>query len=89
HREVPNIPEHPNRTEGRTIVMDLHDVKQAARFADYIIAIKNGEFVKAGTCEEVSAKTVLQEVFHIDAEIGRDPRTNKPMCITYNLIKGD
>ncbi|MEW8975468.1 MAG: iron-enterobactin transporter ATP-binding protein, partial [Exiguobacterium sp.] len=38
---------------------------------------------------EVIAKDVLQEVFHIDAEIGRDPRTNKPMCITYNLIKGD
>jgi len=87
--EVLELLEHLNRTEGRTIVMVLHDLNQAARFADYIIAMKNGEVVKAGTCEEVIAKDVLQEVFHIDAEIGRDPRTNKPMCITYNLIKGD
>lgn len=87
--EVLELLEHLNRTEGRTIVMVLHDLNQAARFADYIIAMKEGEVVKAGTCEEVISHDVLKEVFHIDAEIGRDPRTNKPMCITYNLIKGD
>ncbi|HET7615759.1 MAG TPA: iron-enterobactin transporter ATP-binding protein, partial [Bacillales bacterium] len=32
---------------------------------------------------------VLREVFNIDAEICRDPRTNKPMCLTYNLLKGE
>ena len=32
---------------------------------------------------------VLKKVFHIDAEIGRDPRTAKPICITYNLLKGE
>ena len=32
---------------------------------------------------------VLKDVFHIDAQIGKDPRTNKPMCITYDLIKGE
>ncbi|GAI42756.1 unnamed protein product, partial [marine sediment metagenome] len=41
------------------------------------------------TCEEVISHDVLKKVFHIDAEIGRDPRTNKPMCVTYNLLKGD
>jgi len=45
--------------------------------------------VKSGDCEEVMNRDVLKKVFHIDAEIGRDPRTNKPMCITYNLLKGE
>jgi iron complex transport system ATP-binding protein len=45
--------------------------------------------VKAGACEQVIIPDVLQEVFQIDAVIGRDPRTNKPMCITYNLQKGE
>lgn len=48
--------------------------------------MKDGEIIKAGTCEEVMQQDVLKEVFQIDAEIGRDPRTNKPMCITYNLL---
>ncbi|USK34183.1 ABC transporter ATP-binding protein [Bacillus sp. F19] len=77
-----------NAEQERTIVMVLHDLNQAARFADYIIALKDGEIVKAGTCEEVISRDVLKEVFHIDAVIGNDPRTNKPMCMTYNLIKG-
>ncbi|MDR0140342.1 ABC transporter ATP-binding protein [Metabacillus idriensis] len=78
-----------NAEQERTIVMVLHDLNQAARFADYIIALKDGEIVKAGTCEEVISHDVLKEVFHIDAVIGNDPRTNKPMCMTYNLIKGE
>jgi len=86
--EVLELLQELNQNEGRTIVMVLHDLNQAARFADHLIALKAGEIVKAGTCEEVIQREVLREVFQIDAEIGRDPRTNKPMCITYNLLKG-
>lgn len=78
-----------NLEQGRTIVMVLHDLNQAARFADYIIALKEGHIVKAGECEEVITHDVLKQVFQIDAQIGRDPWTHKPMCITYNLLKGE
>jgi iron complex transport system ATP-binding protein len=87
--EVLELLQELNQNEGRTIVMVLHDLNQAARFADHLIALKAGEIVKAGTCEEVIQREVLREVFQIDAEIGRDPRTKKPMCITYNLLKGN
>jgi iron complex transport system ATP-binding protein len=87
--EVLELLQKLNAEQERTIVMVLHDLNQAARFADYIIAMKDGKIVKAGDCEEVIENTVLQEVFQIDAVIGRDPRTDKPMCITYNLLKGD
>ncbi len=86
--EVLELLQRLNVEQGRTIVMVLHDLNQAARFADYIIALKEGKIVKTGNCEEVINHNVLREVFHIDAEIGRDPRTNKPICITYNLLKG-
>jgi iron complex transport system ATP-binding protein len=87
--EVLELLQKLNKDQKRTIVMVLHDLNQAARFADYIIALKDGQIVKAGDCEEVMTHDVLKKVFQIDAEIGRDPRTNKPMCITYNLIKGE
>ncbi|WP_100406919.1 ABC transporter ATP-binding protein [Bacillus solitudinis] len=87
--EVLELLQKLNEEQGRTIVMVLHDLNQAARFADYIIALKDGEIIKAGTCIEVIKQDVLKKVFHIDAVIGNDPRTNKPMCITYNLLKGD
>ena len=47
--------------------------------------IKDGEVVKAGLVK----RRVLREVFQIDAVIGRDPGTNKPMCVTYNLLRGE
>ncbi|HEY9577196.1 MAG TPA: ABC transporter ATP-binding protein [Pseudobacillus sp.] len=87
--EVLELLQKLNKEQERTIVMVLHDLNQAARFADHIIALKNGEIVKVGDCEEVMKREVLKKVFHIDAEIGRDPRTNKPICITYNLVKGE
>lgn len=77
-----------NEKENRTIVMVLHDLNQAARFADNIIAMKDGKVVKAGTPEEVISQDVLKEIFNIDALIGKDPVTDKPMCITYNIING-
>lgn len=87
--EVLELLQKLNIDQERTIVMVLHDLNQAARFADYIIALKDGEIVQAGTCEEVIHHDVLKKVFQIDAKIGRDPQTNKPMCLTYNLLKGD
>jgi iron complex transport system ATP-binding protein len=87
--EVLELLQKLNAEQERTIIMVLHDLNQAARFADYIIALKDGEIVKAGSCEEVINRDVLKKVFHIDAAIGRDPRTGKPMCITYNLLKGE
>lgn len=87
--EVLELLQRLNKEEKRTIVMVLHDLNQAARFADYIVALKDGQIVKAGPCEEVITKEVLRGVFNIDAEIGIDPRTGKPMCITYDLLKGE
>ncbi|WP_404446474.1 ABC transporter ATP-binding protein [Sutcliffiella horikoshii] len=87
--EVLELLQKLNREQERTIIMVLHDLNQAARFADYLIALKDGNIIKSGNCEEVITSKVLRQVFQIDAEIGRDPRTNKPMCLTYNLLKGD
>jgi iron complex transport system ATP-binding protein len=87
--EVLTLLEKLNQEEGRTIIMVLHDINQAARFSDYIVALKNGEITKTGTPEDILTKDVLKAVFHIDAIIGKDPTNNKPMCLTYNLLKGD
>ncbi|PYZ97619.1 iron-enterobactin transporter ATP-binding protein [Alteribacter lacisalsi] len=87
--EVLELLQHLNETEERTIVMVLHDLNHAARFADHIVAMKNGGIVKSGTPDDVIEHEVLKTVFQIDAVIARDPRTHKPMCMTYHLLKGE
>lgn len=75
-----------NREQGCTIIMVLHDLNLAARFSDYMIAIRCGDIIKHGTAEEVMTAEVLRETFHIDAEIVKEPRTGRPTCISYDLI---
>lgn len=76
-----------NREQGCTIVMVLHDLNLAARFADYMIAIRGGDIIQHGAPEEVMTAEVLKETFHIDAEIVKEPRTGRPTCISYDLIR--
>lgn len=76
-----------NRQEKRTIVMVLHDINQAARFSDYLIAMKDGKIIKSGTADEVITVEVLREIYQIEASIALDPKTNKPMLLTYDLLK--
>ncbi|HZG87498.1 ABC transporter ATP-binding protein [Paenibacillus sp.] len=78
-----------NEEERRTIIMVLHDLNQAARYSDYMIAMKDGTVVKAGRPADIMQRSVLRHVFRVDADIGADPRTGAPMVITYNLLKGE
>ena len=84
--EVLNLLEELNRTQGTTIVMVIHELNNAARFADHMIGVKKGKIVCQGDAYEVMTKENLKELFNIDAEIVQDPRTHKPVCITYDMV---
>ncbi|TYS59540.1 ABC transporter ATP-binding protein [Sutcliffiella horikoshii] len=87
--EVLKLLERLNKEEKRTIVMVIHDLNHAARFAHHMVALNNGTIVKEGKPHEVMTSEVLEEVFNIDADVVPDPRTGKPVCITYDLINND
>jgi iron complex transport system ATP-binding protein len=85
--EILQLLEKLNNEQGRTIVMVIHDLNHAARFSNHMVAMRSGKLVKEGTAEEVMTHEVLKEIFQIDAEIVTDPRTKKPVCLSYDLIK--
>lgn len=87
--EILQLLERLNREEGRTIVMVIHDLNHAARFSHHMVALRDGKKVKEGSAEEVMTALVLKEVFQIDAVIVKDPRTKKPVCLSYDLIHKD
>lgn len=85
--EILELLKYLNLEQKRTIIMVLHDLNQASKFADYIIALKNGKVIATGEPNEVINNKILREVFNIDAKIELDLETQKPICTTYNLIK--
>ena len=84
--EILKLLEELNRKQGTTIVMVIHELNNAARFADHMIGVKKGKVVCQGTAHEVMTKENLKELFNIDAEIVEDTRNNKPVCITYDML---
>ncbi len=84
--EILKLLEELNRKQGTTIVMVIHELNNAARFADHMIGVKKGKVICQGSAEEVMTKENLKELFNIDAEIVQDPRNNKPVCLTYDMI---
>ena len=79
--ELLDIVSRLNREDGKTIVMVLHDLNLAARYADYIIAMKDGEIVNAGSPASVVNSDLVRTVFGVDAQVMIDPLTGTPLMV--------
>lgn len=73
-----------NREEGKTIVLVIHDLNLAARFAHWLIAMRDGHILQEGNARDVMTPEMLKEVFSLDALIEPDPWTGRPTMITYS-----
>ena len=71
-----------NHEYGHTLVAVLHDLNQACRYADEIIAMKNGAIVAQGPPETIITSELVHEVFGIECTIIDDPVTGAPMIVT-------
>jgi iron complex transport system ATP-binding protein len=66
---------------GRTVVMVLHDLNLAARYAEQLVAMKDGRIVVQGTPAEVLTEAMLLEVFGLDARVVADPVSGTPLVV--------
>ncbi len=80
--EVLRLLQRLNREQGRTIVMVLHDLNQATRFADNIIALAHGGVVAAGPPEQVITAEIIKEVFNLEVVVVEHPLDQTPLCLT-------
>lgn len=76
-----------NRGQECTVAMVLHDLNLAARFSDYMIAMRGGRIIQCGAPKEVMTADVLRSTFQIEAEITENSRTGCPLCVSYELIR--
>ena len=56
------------KSQGKTIIMVLHDLEQTLKYSDHIIAIDAGKEIHTGTPEESLKNGILQKVFHVDVQ---------------------
>ncbi|MCQ1539072.1 ABC transporter ATP-binding protein [Methanocalculus taiwanensis] len=62
-----------SRKTGITVIMAVHDLTIAARYADQLMMLHNGLIVGYGSPEELITQERIREVYRVDAKIFRDP----------------
>ena len=70
-----------NAARGTTIVMVLHELTLAARFADHLVAMSDGRVVATGTPHEVLTEDTVQEVFGLACRVVTDPVAGTPLVV--------
>ncbi|MDN5977718.1 ABC transporter ATP-binding protein [Acidipropionibacterium jensenii] len=68
-----------NRERGITVIMVLHDLTQAARYADTCLVMTQGRVLTAGAPQEALAPVVVREGFGVDVWTTSDPLTGRPV----------
>ncbi|MGL5864154.1 MAG: ABC transporter ATP-binding protein [Phycicoccus sp.] len=70
-----------NQRLGRTIVMVVHDLNHAARYADHLIAMRDGQIVAEGDPVTVVTADLIRDILDMETRIAPDPVTGTPMVI--------
>ncbi|MFR1834765.1 MAG: ABC transporter ATP-binding protein [Turicibacter sanguinis] len=74
-----------NKEENRTIVMVLHELNNATKFADYLIGVKEGEVVFRGKPLDVITNENLYTLYGIDAKLQLDEMGQYPICVDFSI----
>ncbi|GAA4106696.1 ABC transporter ATP-binding protein [Enteractinococcus coprophilus] len=67
--------------QGRTVVAVLHDLNQAARYADDLVVMRDGAIVAHGRSDTTLTSSLVSDVFGLDSMIGVDPCSGTPMVV--------
>jgi iron complex transport system ATP-binding protein len=78
-----------NRRRGTTIVMVLHELNLAARYADHLVAMAGGCVHVAGAPADVITEQVVRDVFRMESRVVPDPVSGRPLVVPigrYHVI---
>lgn len=70
-----------NTGDATTVVMVLHDLNQACRYAHHLVALRDGAVVAEGPPSEVITEALVELVFDLEARIVPDPVAGTPLVV--------
>lgn len=79
--EVLNLCRRLNQDHGKTLVMVLHDLNQAARYGDHVIALRDGAIAAAGAPNEVLTPEGIERVFGVRCVVTVDPDSGAHLIV--------
>lgn len=70
-----------NQQHGRTLVVVLHDLNQACRYASHLIAMRDGKIIAEGKPAEIVTPELIEAIYGLRCIIINDPVAGTPMIV--------
>lgn len=85
--EVLEVLEKLNKEKNITVVIVLHELNNACRFANNIVGLKKGKIICEGKPIDVINKSTLKEIYGINATLTKSENGEYPICMQYELLR--
>lgn len=73
-------------TEGRAVIVVLHDLSLAAAYADEVAILAGGRLVAHGSPDEVLTAERVEDVYDTPVRVFRDEDTGRPIIIPRRVL---
>lgn len=79
--ELLDVVRRRNAEHGTTVVMVLHDLFLAARYADHLVAMQDGRIVAQGGAGDVLTAELAERLYGLPCSVVADPSTGRPVVL--------
>jgi len=70
-----------NKEQGYTLAAVLHDLNQACRYANHLIALREGEIIAEGDPREIVTAALIERIYGMRCVIIEDPVAGTPLVV--------
>lgn len=74
-----------NRSGGCTVVMVLHDLNEACRYAHHLVAMRDGRIAAQGPPGQVVTEELIRDVFRVETRVVPHPVAGTPLCVPVSV----
>lgn len=75
--------------KGKTVVMVIHDLPSACRYADHIIAMRDGKIIAEGAPAGIVTETLVERLYGVRCTLLHEPGTGAPLIVNPVSIRHD
>lgn len=73
--------------QGKTVVMVVHDLISACRYADELVAMREGTIIAQGSPSDVMTETLVRDLYGVDCQVIPDPACGRPMLVNVRRVE--
>ena len=73
--------------QGKTVVMVVHDLVSACRYADHLIAMADGTIQARGTPAEILDQSLIERLYGVHCDVIQDPASGTPVLVNLRKVR--